>query len=108
MATPKKIGGEYGEIRAGIDIANLNAYLASHVKAVHGPIEVKQFKVMHISSSTLYPTHSRVVWAGMSRWHFKPDYEIRTLLVKQNNFFYLTFIHPLFVGQKICIINRHE
>ena len=42
---PKKIGGEYGEIRANIDIDKLNAYIHEHVGAVKGPVDVKQFKV---------------------------------------------------------------
>ncbi|KAH6914018.1 protein kinase subdomain-containing protein PKL/CAK/ACAD [Coprinopsis sp. MPI-PUGE-AT-0042] len=44
MSEPKKIGGEYGNIRAGIDIPALNAYLAKHVPTVKTPVEVKQFK----------------------------------------------------------------
>ncbi|EMD33149.1 hypothetical protein CERSUDRAFT_118211 [Gelatoporia subvermispora B] len=58
MPAPKKIGGEYGEVRAGIDIASLNAYLASHVKAVQGPVEVKQFKFGQ-SNPTYFLTDSR-------------------------------------------------
>ena len=42
---PKKIGGEYGEIRANIDVDKLNTYLARHVKVVKTPVTVKQFKV---------------------------------------------------------------
>lgn len=41
----KKIGGEYGEIRANIDVDKLNTYLSQHVKVVRTPVEVKQFKV---------------------------------------------------------------
>ncbi|KAJ3486520.1 hypothetical protein NLI96_g4167 [Meripilus lineatus] len=40
----KKIGGEYGEIRANIDIGRLNAYIAKNVPLMKGPVEVKQFK----------------------------------------------------------------
>ncbi|KAH9944587.1 kinase-like protein [Amylocystis lapponica] len=40
----KQIGGEYGEVRASIDVAKLNAYLAEHVPVVRGPVDVKQFK----------------------------------------------------------------
>ncbi|EIW54435.1 kinase-like protein [Trametes versicolor FP-101664 SS1] len=39
-----KIGGEYGEVRANIDAAKLNAYLAAHVPAVKAPVDIKQFK----------------------------------------------------------------
>ncbi|KAI0050802.1 protein kinase subdomain-containing protein PKL/CAK/ACAD [Auriscalpium vulgare] len=41
---PKKVGGEVGEVRANIDVAQLNAYLARHVPAVKAPVSVKQFK----------------------------------------------------------------
>ena len=50
MTETKKIGGEYGSIRAGIDIPALNAYLAKHVPAVKAPVEVKQFKVRGIAT----------------------------------------------------------
>ncbi|KAG8741202.1 hypothetical protein FRC10_003196 [Ceratobasidium sp. 414] len=39
-----KIGGEYGEVRAGIDVQALNNYLEQHAKEVKAPVEVKQFK----------------------------------------------------------------
>lgn len=38
-------GGEIGEVRAAIDVASLNAYLAKHAKAIKTPVDVKQFKV---------------------------------------------------------------
>lgn len=41
----KKIGGEYGEIRANIDIDSLNAYLKAHTPGIATPVNVKQFKV---------------------------------------------------------------
>ena len=41
----QKIGGEYGEVRANIDVDRLNKYLDDHVKEVVAPVEVKQFKV---------------------------------------------------------------
>ncbi|KAF7968618.1 hypothetical protein HWV62_30011 [Athelia sp. TMB] len=41
---PQKIGGEYGEVRANIDVHKLNAYLDKHVKAIKTPVDVKQFK----------------------------------------------------------------
>ncbi|TFK50951.1 APH-domain-containing protein [Heliocybe sulcata] len=40
----KKIGGDYGAVRATIDIATLNAYLADKVPRVRSPVDVKQFK----------------------------------------------------------------
>lgn len=40
-----KIGGEYGEVRANIDAAKLNAYLTAYVPAVKTPVDIKQFKV---------------------------------------------------------------
>lgn len=42
--TAKRIGGEYGEIRASIDIASLNAYLLVRASPIRTPISVKQFK----------------------------------------------------------------
>jgi hypothetical protein len=42
---PQKMGGEYGEIRASIDIDNLNAYLFKHIPGIKAPVDVKQFKV---------------------------------------------------------------
>ncbi|CDO73966.1 hypothetical protein BN946_scf185043.g14 [Trametes cinnabarina] len=44
MSNSKKIGGEYGEVRANIDGAKLNAYLVAHVPAVKAPVDIKQFK----------------------------------------------------------------
>ncbi|KAI0313307.1 kinase-like domain-containing protein [Amylostereum chailletii] len=44
LAEPKKIGGEFGEIRANIDIANLNAYIGKAVPSIRAPVAVKQFK----------------------------------------------------------------
>jgi hypothetical protein len=43
--TSRKIGGEYGEIRASIDIDNLSAYLSKHTPSIRTPIDLKQFKV---------------------------------------------------------------
>jgi len=54
----KKIGGEYGEIRANIDISSLNAYLAKHVPAVRVPVDVKQFKFGQ-SNPTYFLTDQR-------------------------------------------------
>lgn len=45
MSTPPKIGGEYGEIRATIDIDTLNVYLAKNTPGIKTPVDVKQFKV---------------------------------------------------------------
>jgi len=39
----KKIGGEYGEVRANIDVDKLNEYLASNT-SIKAPVAVKQFK----------------------------------------------------------------
>lgn len=41
----KQIGGEYGDIRANIDVENLSAYLLQNVDWLRGPFDVKQFKV---------------------------------------------------------------
>ncbi|KAJ7099543.1 protein kinase subdomain-containing protein PKL/CAK/ACAD [Mycena belliarum] len=44
MPQDKKIGGEFGEVRANIDVEALSTYLLKNVKALRGPIDVKQFK----------------------------------------------------------------
>ena len=49
MTSSKKIGGEYGEVRANIDSGKLNAYLAAHVPAIATPVDIKQFKVRALS-----------------------------------------------------------
>ncbi|OAX36873.1 kinase-like protein [Rhizopogon vinicolor AM-OR11-026] len=43
-STPKSTGGDYGAIRADIDIEKLNTYLKSHVPVVSAPVQVQQFK----------------------------------------------------------------
>lgn len=43
--TADKIGGEYGNVRAAIDVEKLNVYLATRVLEVAAPVTVKQFKV---------------------------------------------------------------
>ncbi|PPQ63019.1 hypothetical protein CVT24_005965 [Panaeolus cyanescens] len=45
MSNPgKKIGGEYGEIRASIDIPKLNEYLSKNTPSIKTPVTGKQFK----------------------------------------------------------------
>ncbi|KAH8115376.1 kinase-like protein [Phellopilus nigrolimitatus] len=39
-----KIGGEYGKVRASIDVGKLNVYFDQHVRAIRTPVDVKQFK----------------------------------------------------------------
>lgn len=46
----KKIGGEYGQVRANIDTTKLNEYLAKHVGVIQTPVDIKQFKVCGIHS----------------------------------------------------------
>ena len=41
----KKIGGEFGEVRANIDVDSLHSYLEKHVQRIALPVGVKQFKV---------------------------------------------------------------
>jgi len=42
----KKIGGEYGEVRATIDVEKLNTYLANlNTGTIQTPVTIKQFKV---------------------------------------------------------------
>lgn len=45
MTAPKRIGGDFGAIRADIDIGKLNTYLKAHVPVVSAPVQVQQFKV---------------------------------------------------------------
>lgn len=47
----KKIGGEFGEVRANIDVDKLNKYFEEKVPSVKAPVEVKQFKVSPLNSS---------------------------------------------------------
>jgi hypothetical protein len=55
----KKIGGEFGEVRANIDVAALSAYLLKNVKALRGPIDVKQFKVcLHFPAGSNNPDNA--------------------------------------------------
>ncbi|KDR75639.1 hypothetical protein GALMADRAFT_492411 [Galerina marginata CBS 339.88] len=44
MSDPQKIGGEYGEVRATINVDALNAYLAKYTPNIKTPVDVKQFK----------------------------------------------------------------
>lgn len=41
----QRVGGEYGAVRANIDVPKLEAYLAKNVKGLQPPLDVKQFKV---------------------------------------------------------------
>jgi hypothetical protein len=44
--TSNKIGGEYGEVRATIDVGKLNTYLANlNTGTIQTPVTIKQFKV---------------------------------------------------------------
>ena len=43
--TEEKIGGEYGDVRAAIDLQRLNTYLKARLPEVAAPVTVKQFKV---------------------------------------------------------------
>lgn len=62
----KKIGGEYGKIRANIDVDRLNAYLSKHVPDVKAPVEVKQFKVRRLAARFRLFLTSIIVWTGGS------------------------------------------
>jgi hypothetical protein len=44
-STRTRIGGEFGQVRANIDLEALNAYLAKNVAVINAPVDVKQFKV---------------------------------------------------------------
>ncbi|KAK7036460.1 hypothetical protein VNI00_011657 [Paramarasmius palmivorus] len=44
IMSTKKVGGEYGEVRANIDIQSLTSYLEKNLVGLKTPLEVKQFK----------------------------------------------------------------
>ncbi|KAG9312189.1 protein kinase subdomain-containing protein PKL/CAK/ACAD [Chiua virens] len=56
--SPRGIGGEYGAVRANIDIERLNAYLLAYVPAVSSPVDVQQFKFGQ-SNPTYFLTDAR-------------------------------------------------
>ncbi|PCH35571.1 protein kinase subdomain-containing protein PKL/CAK/ACAD [Wolfiporia cocos MD-104 SS10] len=58
MSSSGRIGGEYGPVRASIDVDKLNAYLTQHVKVVQTPVDVKQFKSGQ-SNPTYFLTDAR-------------------------------------------------
>lgn len=67
-SSSRMIGGEYGEIRANIDVNGLNGYLRKCVKEVSAPVSVKQFKVRrflrskHLATAHAFPNK---VWTGI-------------------------------------------
>lgn len=44
-STSGKIGGEYGPVRANVDLERLESYLKANVEAIKTPVDVQQFKV---------------------------------------------------------------
>ena len=66
-STSGKIGGEYGPVRANIDLERLESYLKANVKAIKTPVDVKQFKVRRRAVASPVSAEmltSREVWAG--------------------------------------------
>ncbi|KAL4064255.1 kinase-like domain-containing protein [Scleroderma yunnanense] len=61
----KRIGGEYGAVRASFDVDKLNTYLKRHVSAVTPPVVVKQFKFGQ-SNPTYFLTDARFVLPHIS------------------------------------------
>jgi len=57
-SSTRPAGGEYGDVRASIDIVKLNAYLANNVPAVTVPVTIKQFKFGQ-SNPTYFLTDAR-------------------------------------------------
>ncbi|KAF9228509.1 kinase-like protein [Gyrodon lividus] len=43
-SSSRRVGGEYGGVRANIDVDKLNTYLEVHVLVINTPVEVQQFK----------------------------------------------------------------
>ena len=65
--TTGKIGGEYGDVRATIDLRQLDAYLQARVPEITAPVTVKQFKVFIQVLSRSEPFSYGLldlVWAG--------------------------------------------
>ncbi|THH33046.1 hypothetical protein EUX98_g1126 [Antrodiella citrinella] len=58
MSKKQKIGGEFGEVRANIDVGKLNAWLEAKVPVVKAPVAVKQFKFGQ-SNPTYFLTDAR-------------------------------------------------
>lgn len=54
----RRIGGEYGAVRAAFDVEKLNTYLKTHVPPVTPPVIVKQFKFGQ-SNPTYFLTDAR-------------------------------------------------
>jgi hypothetical protein len=48
----QKVGGEYGDIRANIDVKQLDIYLQEHLEGYKSPLTVKQFKARFRASTT--------------------------------------------------------
>lgn len=69
-ATERKIGGEYGDMRAAIDLQKLNAYLQARVPEVTAPVTVKQFEVCTkpcLIHNRFLTVVSGPVWSGTPR-----------------------------------------
>jgi len=49
---PKKVGGQFGEVRAPVDVEGLNVYLARATPTIATPVSVKQFE--HGQSNPTY------------------------------------------------------
>lgn len=64
----KKIGGEFGEVRANIDVDKLNKYLEEKVPSVKAPVQVKQFKVSPLDSSHLKENKCSQVHSSLDRY----------------------------------------
>ncbi|KZT21074.1 kinase-like protein [Neolentinus lepideus HHB14362 ss-1] len=56
------IGGEYGKIRAIIDIDNLNSYIKENVSSLRAPVDVKQFKSGQSNPTYLLTDASDARW----------------------------------------------
>ena len=66
--TTEKIGGEYGDVRAAIDVEKLNGYLKVHVPEVSAPVTVKQFKVRVQQLSHSWPLVHGFIGFSLDRY----------------------------------------
>lgn len=67
-STTKKIGGEYGDVRAAIDLQKLNVYLEARVPEITAPVTLKQFKVCTQGLPHLQPFSYGCIGSSLDRY----------------------------------------
>ena len=107
-STTEKVGGEYGDVRALINIEKLNAYIEAHVPEVAAPVGVKQFKVRQgVASSTT--AGLRLCWIQFGQVHSRdpPSYRRLTFnrLVESDLFSDRFEVHNLsHTSEHLCLL----